>query len=117
MPQTTQFADTPLGEEGQTTAQIAAANPGLGSFTLEAFPVVDCTPYTEIQKVTSHTSVKLREGKAAKKCASSTLAPSQAEMGLQKRDMTFSMKGDLSSPIAKLTVKYRSPVGLVAEGM
>merc|ERR1719198_2568167 len=68
-----QFADTPLGEEGQTTAQIAAANPGLGSFTLEAFPVVDCTPYTEIQKVTSHTSVKLREGKAAKKCASSTL--------------------------------------------
>ena len=36
MPQTTQFADTPLGEEGQTTAQIAAANPGLGSFTLEA---------------------------------------------------------------------------------
>ena len=117
MPQTTQFADTPLGEEGQTTAQIAAANPGLGSFTAEVFPVVDCTPYTEFQKVTSHTSVKLREGKAAKKCASSTMAPSQAEMGVQKREKTFSTRADFSSPLAKLTVKYRSPVGLVAEGM
>ena len=117
MPQTTQFADTPLGEEGQTTAQIAAANPGLGSFTAEVFPVVDCTPYTAIAQVASHTCVKLREGKAAKKCSSSTAAPSQAEMGLQKREKTFSTRADFSSPLAKLTVKYRSPVGLVAEGM
>ena len=109
---TFEFVDTPISEEGQTVGEV---DPALGSFSAIIRATVWCEPYTARKSLTQHTSTTLCEGKAAKKHGATTSMPSLAETRHQEAVHTYHTK--TTGVLAKLTIKYRSPVGLVAEGI